>query len=192
MLRQISERLSASVAGITQKVIPLATQRNTSDGKTFPAIYQGKGQYSEISADNYAGLCYFRINGKTRISDYSELKRACDDVKQYEYQLRLVACIKNELTGVDDSYSSDALALSFIKLLNGTDGNLKQDLNANFVSVKCLSYDTDVKDILNEEYRGIERLKNSIPYEYSLIAIDINVEVIISSSCIELLCKSYC
>jgi len=192
MLKQITQRLSSAIEGITQKVVPLATQRNTSDGKTFPAIYSGKGQYSEISPDNYAGLSYFRINGKTRISDFTELKRACEDIKQYEYTLRLVTCIKNELTGTEDAFTSDALALSLIKELNGLDGNLKQDLSANFVNVKCVSYDTDVKDILIEEYKGIERLKNSIPYEYSLIAIDIEVQVVISTECIELLCKTYC
>ena len=192
MLKQITQRLSSAIEAITQRVVPLATQRTTSDGKTFPAIYSGKGQYSEISPDNYAGLSYFRINGKTRISDFTELKRACDEIKQYDYPIRLVACIKNELTGTDDGFTSDALALTLIKALNGLDGSLKQDLSANFVSVKCVSYDTDVKDILSEEYKGIDRLKNSIPYEYSLIAIDIEVQVVISTNCIELLCKTYC
>jgi len=192
MLKQITQRLSSAIEGITQKVVPLATQRTTSDGKTFPAIYSGKGQYSEISPDNYAGLSYFRINGRTRISDFTELKRACEEIKQYDYPIRLVACIKNELTGTDDGFTSDALALTIIKALNGLDGSLKQDLSANFTSVKCVSYDTDVKDILTEEYKGIDRLKNSIPYEYSLIAIDIEVQVVISTNCIELLCKTYC
>jgi len=192
MLKQITQRLSSAIEGITQKVVPLATQRTTSDGKTFPAIYSGKGQYSEISPDNYAGLSYFRINGRTRISDFTELKRACEEIKQYDYPIRLVACIKNELTGTDDGFTSDALALTLIKALNGLDGSLKQDLSANFTSVKCVSYDTDVKDILTEEYKGIDRLKNSIPYEYSLIAIDIEVQVVISTNCIELLCKTYC
>ena len=192
MLKQITQRLSSAIEGITQRVVPLATQRTTSDGKTFPAIYSGKGQYSEISPDNYAGLSYFRINGKTRISDFTELKRSCDEIKQYEYPIRLVACIKNELTGTDDGFTSDALALTLIKELNGLDGSLKQDLSANFTSVKCVSYDTDVKDILTEEYKGIDRLKNSIPYEYSLVAIDIEVQVVISTNCIELLCKTYC
>ena len=192
MLKQITQRLSSAIEEITQKVVPLATQRTTSDGKTFPAIYSGKGQYSEISPDNYAGLSYFRINGKTRISDFTELKRACEEIKQYDYPIRLVACIKNELTGTDDGFTSDALALTLIKELNGLDGSLKQDLSANFTSVKCVSYDTDVKDILSEEYKGIDRLKNSIPYEYSLIAIDIEVQVVISTNCIELLCKTYC
>ena len=192
MLKQITQRLSSAIEGITQKVVPLATQRTTSDGKTFPAIYSGKGQYSEISPDNYAGLSYFRINGRTRISDFTELKRACEEIKQYDYPIRLVACIKNELTGTDDGFTSDALALTIIKALNGLDGSLKQDLSANFTSVKCVSYDTDVKDILTEEYKGIDRLKNSIPYEYSLVAIDIEVQVIIGTECIELLCKTYC
>jgi len=192
MLKQITQRLSSAIEGITQKVVPLATQRTTSDGKTFPAIYSGKGQYSEISPDNYAGLSYFRINGRTRISDFTELKRACEEIKQYDYPIRLVACIKNELTGTDDGFTSDALALTIIKALNGLDGSLKQDLSANFTSVKCVSYDTDVKDILTEEYKGIDRLKNSIPYEYSLVAIDIEVQVVISTNCIELLCKTYC
>ena len=192
MLKQITQRLSSAIEGITQRVVPLATQRTTSDGKIFPAIYSGKGQYSEISPDNYAGLSYFRINGKTRISDFTELKRACEEIKQYDYPIRLVACIKNELTGTDDGFTSDALALTIIKALNGLDGSLKQDLSANFTSVKCVSYDTDVKDILSEEYKGIDRLKNSIPYEYSLIAIDIEVQVVISTNCIELLCKTYC
>jgi len=192
MLKQITQHLSSAIEGITQKVVPLATQRTTSDGKTFPAIYSGKGQYSEISPDNYAGLSYFRINGRTRISDFTELKRACEEIKQYDYPIRLVACIKNELTGTDDGFTSDALALTIIKALNGLDGSLKQDLSANFTSVKCVSYDTDVKDILSEEYKGIDRLKNSIPYEYSLIAIDIEVQVVISTNCIELLCKTYC
>jgi len=192
MLKQITERLSASVEGIVHKTIPLATQRTTSDGKMFPAIYKGKGQYSEISPDNYAGLCYFRMNGKVKITEANNDKRALQDLNNYAYPIRLVVCVKNDLVGIDDSFTPEILAMSFIKVINESSGLLKKDLEANFTTIRAESYDTDVKDILNEEYAGIERLKNAIPYEYSLIAIDINVEVIISTSCIELLCKDYC
>jgi len=170
----------------------LATQRHTTDGKLFPAIYQGKGQYSEISPDNYAGLSYFRMNGKVRISEADNAKRSMNDLNNYLYPIRLVVCVKNDLIGVDDEFSPDLIAMSFIKVINESSGQLKQDLEANFTTIRAESYDTDVKDILSEEFAGIERLKNSVPYQYSLIAIDINVEIIISTECINLLCKSYC
>lgn len=192
MLRTIAERISSQISGITQKVIPLAKQLTNSDGKTFPAIYKGQGQYSEISPDNYAGLCYIRQIAPTTISENTEFKRAMNDVSDYRYNLRLVACIKNSVFGSDDSFTSDVVALSLVKLINDSDFSLKADLNANFASVKAVSYNTDVKNILTKEYSGIDRLKNSVPYDFTLIAIDIEVIVTISSNCIELLCKSYC
>ena len=192
MLKQITDRLAANIQGIVQKTIPLATQRHTTDGKMFPAIYKGSGQYSEISPDNYAGLSYFRMNGKVRISETDNGKRSMNDLNSYLYPIRLVVCVKNDLIGVDDEFSPDLIAMSFIKVINESSGQLKQDLEANFTTIRAESYDTDVKDILSEEFAGIERLKNSVPYQYSLIAIDINVEIIISTECINLLCKSYC
>jgi len=192
MLKQITDRLSASIYGIVQKQIPLATQRTTSDGKTFPAIYKGQGQYSEINIDNYAGLCYFRTNGKVQVSEFNELKRPLNDLKRYEYQLRLVVCVQNSTLGTDNEFTPDSLALTFVKQMQEVNGVLKQDLEANFTIIQCKSYDTDAKDILAEEYAGIERLKNSVPYTYSLIAIDLTVDVVISDNCIQLLCKDYC
>jgi len=193
MLQYIIEQLSENVSEKVQKTIPLASQRFTSDGaKMFPAIYVGNGQYKEISIDNFAGLTYFRTNGKVSISEINNDKRAMQDIQRLTYPLRLVCAVKNSVIGKDDEFTPDTLALSFIKDLQDGTGNLKSSLNANYVTIQAQSYDTDVKDILNEEYSGIERLKVSAPYSYSLISIDLTVEIIISAKCINLICNTYC
>lgn len=193
MLQYIIEQLAANVSTKVERAIPLATQRFTADGqKMFPAIYAGNGQYKEISIDNFAGLTYFRTNGKVQISEANNEKRPMQDLQRMNYPLRLVCAVKNSVIGKDDEFSPELLALSFIKDLTTGAGSLKNTLNANYVSIQPESYDTDVKDILSEEYAGIERLKVSVPYSYSLIAINLSVEIIISASCINLICNPLC
>lgn len=192
MIEQIVNRLSLSIEDKTEKTIPLAKQLSNSDGKVFPAIYIGKGQYSEISIDNFAGLSYFRLAGKTQIQEVEQAGRPMNDLYRYQYTLRLVCTVQNSVIGKDDAFSSDALALLLVKNLNECNTKLKQDLSARSAIVTCVSYDTNVKDILSEEYQGIERLKNSLPYNYSLVAIDLSIDIIISSDCINNICKPYC
>ena len=192
MLEAIVKRLSSSIEDKTQKVIPLAKQLTNADGKMWPAEYVGNGNYKDFSIDNFAGLSYFRLRSKAIISEVEQNGRPLNDLNSFLYPIRLVCAIQNSVVGKDDSFSPDALALTIVKQLNESNGNLKQDLSAQKATIRCESYDTDVKSILSEEYFGIERLKNSIPYNYSLVAIDINVDVIISNNCLANICKPYC
>ena len=189
MLQTIIKHLSDAIYSHTERTIPLAVHRHTSDGKVYPCVYIGKGQYKEINIDNFDGLSYFRQVSKTTTSE-AEGHRPLADLIRFVYSLRVVTTIKNESFGKDDSFASDTIALSIIKDLVKNPLQLKQQLKANSLLIVCESYDSNVKDILAEEYKGIERLKNSIPYEYSMVAIDFKCEVVVSASCIDLLCNA--
>lgn len=187
MLEQITERLSASIEDRLQRVIPFAEQLTSGDN-VAPAVYVGSGQYTTINPDNYAGLAYFRQYNEVTAQKIEA--RGCNNVHQFEYPIRLVACVNKSILAKDDSYSNDSLALLLIKDLAASGGALMNDLGARRTEVRVSRFSTSQKDILSQEYSGLRIY--AIPYEYALVSIDLTITIEASTDCIETICKNYC
>ncbi len=187
MLEQITERLAASISDRLQRVIPLAELLVKGD-LIMPAVYQSDGQFTTINQDNYAGLAYFRQDGN--VSGQKVETRGCNNVHEFEYPVRLVACVQKKVLAKDDAYSNDALALLLIKDMAGAGNALRTDLQARKTEIRFRGYSTNQKDILTEEYSGLTIY--AIPFQYALVGIDLVVTIEISTDCMENICKNYC
>lgn len=186
MLETILNRLYARVSGEFHKVEILA-ELLEKDRRVTPVVYSGNGQYKPIDIDHFNGVAYFRRNGKTYISEV-EVRLPMPHYR-YEYPIRLVGAVKNEVLTRDDSFSSDALATRLTKLLIESNTSLITDLSAKECSVIVESYDTERTVIMGTEYEGTGKV---LPMNYSAVSVDIRVSIIISKDCINTFCNSYC
>lgn len=191
MIDKIIESLHASVEalGIVQKVYQLCEQKET-DGKTEIVSYVGKGNYeTAFNIDNFNGVAYFRKREDTQIVKKDNETRVCAEMQNVKYSLRFVACIQREELPTDCAFSDEQFAWVVAKELTGLNGALKSSLGANMVYVQAGNISTDRKKILSEEVPGNELV--DINYSFSLISIDLEVDLDIQKNCINQLCESY-
>lgn len=188
MLEIITDILYSKANGYFERLIPLV-EKVHADDKSFPKEYIGNGNYKAIDVDHFAGLGYFRQTSDVTISDLENRGRPMDDLKRYQYNIRLVGCVKKNVIGSDNAYASDMLGVLLAKQLQETNGSIRSLLGARNVSISARSIKTDHKDILSDEFTGI--LGKGIPLTYSLIAIDIEISIEITTDCINTICGSY-
>lgn len=189
MLEKIIIKLYSKIADRFDKFYQLVEQIEVSEDKFLPKQYKSDGQYEPINFDNFAGVGYFRIKEPVEISEAeSQTPKAVYDFK---YSLRLVACVKKTIIGRDDPYSCDTLCLTLIKDLESANRNIMYDLAARRGTVEVTGYQTDAKEIVKQEFSGVENFK-SVPYEYCLISLDINIIINTTKECINNYCQSYC
>lgn len=189
MLELIIANLYSKVAGRFDRFHPLVELLPVGEDKVAPKEYIGSGQYNVIDFDNFAGVGYIRRNGETSFSP-SDLKSSCKLYYDVTYPLTLVGCIKKDVLGKDDPYSSDSLALTLFQDMDKS--GILAALKAVRVDVNVKNYNSDMPSILSKEYSGVENLKKGIPYDYCLISIDLEVVCTVTKDCLQIYCNSYC
>ncbi len=171
-----------------EKIFPLVELIQKDKGYR-PAEYVGKGQFKDVTLfDHYNGMAYFRQTGGKRISklDPKEGEVACQTYLQIEYPLRLVACIPKSKLSNDDAFSDDRIATTIGALLTSENGLINGQLKASYVSVIPTDVISSNKDVLDQEYPGLE-IKD-VNYAFAYLAVDFLVTVQIKASCINSEC----
>jgi hypothetical protein len=162
----------------------------TRDKKTFPAQYCN-GEYKQVSDfDLHKGIVYHRQTGEISLEEIEEEQIAANDpFYQRTFPMRVVAVIKKDLLGIDnDAYSESRVAQDFLSVIARTNNKaLRESLRVDSVVFEVESITTDREDIFKEEYTGFE--SNFFKYEYLYIAIDYNILVSGSLSCLEPICQ---
>ena len=172
-----------------EKVYPLVEQKEI-EGRTILAYYLGKGQYEHITNfDNFNGVAYFRLHDDAEISTSSIENASCSNMLNVKYPIRFVCCIRRDQLADDCAFSDDAFAYSIITELAGNSIDIKLAAKAAKVSVNPLRISTDRKKILEQELTGND-LKD-INYEFTLISIDLSIEIDIDQKCILIPCEIY-
>lgn len=172
-----------------EKVYPLIEQKEI-EGRTILAYYLGKGQYEHITNfDNFNGVAYFRLYDDAEISTSSIENASCSNMLNVKYPIRFVCCIRRDQLADDCAFSDDNFAYSIITELAGNSIDIKLAAKAAKVSVNPLRISTDRKKILEQELAGND-LKD-INYEFTLISIDLSIEIDIDQKCILTPCEIY-
>lgn len=187
MLDRITDYLKGklSESNYFQKIYPLVEIVSKQD-TSYPAYYTGKGQHEQVTNfDNYNGLAYFRLAGKQRINKASsnDLMGICDTKLEMTFPLRLVACVPKSSLSKDDAFTDERISRTLISHLLTDGGPLKDELRATLLKIFPESVSFSNQDILNEEYSGLENMKQ-INYNFSYHAIDFNVVIEIKESCL--------
>lgn len=182
IVNNLGEKITATK--IYSRVICFAEMTIDGEGKQQPKAYTGTGQLINVSDfDNAAGVCYFRKNGKIsmeRVIDTEVVRMACEHLLRLNIPLRFVGMVPKKLF-TDDAFTDDRIAFDIIKTLEEKHAAIISEIDARSVSIEVLDYDTDSINILNEEYKGIER--KDFNYNMSYIAINFQAVVLISKEC---------
>lgn len=158
--------------------------KQTRDGNVFiPAQYCSFGQFEDVNDfDNYNGISYWRKNGDVSFVDADEDSFvSCSNLMDVNIPLKLIAIIPRTKLKTDDAYSDERTATRIIKTLSGKNSALKTSLNAQWVDIIPNSYTTDNKQILNEEYNGIDI---QIRHEFVYLSVNITIDIRINKKCI--------
>lgn len=189
MLDRITDYLTGKILETEyfDKVFPFV-EIVTKQDASYPAQYCGKGQYQQVNNfDNYNGLAYFRMTGKERYSRASQNDlmdmASCEDKFEITFPLRLVACVPKSKLSKDDAFTDERISRTLISYLVTNGGALKDDLKATSVKIFPDTVTFQNQEILNEEYSGIEKMKD-INYNFSYHAIDFSVIVEVKESCL--------
>lgn len=193
MLERVTDYLVGRVSesNYFQKIFPFVELIEKEDTMR-PAEYIGKGQYSDVTRfDNYDGMAYFRMTGKERITkdnvDALDLA-SCDQKLTVVFPMRIVACVPKSSASKDDAFTDERISRTLMAHLLTDGGALKDDLRATSVKIFPESITFSNKEILSEEYRGLEKLQD-INYEFSYHAIDFSVTIKIKESCLTAECQ---
>lgn len=184
IVNNLGEKITATK--IYSRVICFAEMSIDGEGKMQPKAYTGTGQLQNVSDfDAAAGVCYFRKNGKIsmeRSTDENTTRTACEEMLRLNIPLRFVGMVPKKLF-TDDAFTDDRIALGIIKTLEEKHAAIISELDARSVSIEVLEYDTDSINILNEEYKGIER--KDFNYNMSYIAVNFQAVILISKECFD-------
>ena len=189
MLETICNIIASSVMSKFDKFYTMANQVKAAD-KSFPAIYDTKGNYKQLNIDNHAGVGYIRLLSDVTVGQ-SSLKPIGETPKEYKYPLRLVGYIKNSVLGKDDSFSGDTGCIKLIKSIQGITG-INSALSARLAHIEVIKYSTNKEEIIKGEYEGVDQFKKAFNYNYSVISLDIVVTVNTTRCCLLSSCATYC
>jgi len=192
MIRQISDHFDTKLAltGWVEKYFPLVKLVYDGD-KGNPSYYVGRSQYVPISNfDNWNGMAYLRLTSNPSINENTEQSnRACSEIMNINYPIRLVFCIKRTALNIDDAFAEDRLIGDLIKSLAVKNGALRTNLTALSTNIVPESWTTEAVEVASSEYPGREV---SINPEFIYGAINFNALVVINKDCITDSCEDPC
>jgi hypothetical protein len=191
MLKLIAEHLQGKLLGLSiWEKVHCFVEQVSSPSLTAPHEYIAKGNYKALAYDKFNGMAYIRKTARVLMDPYEDTRntRPCETAYNWTYPLRIVSIIKK--TSLEDSvYVDDDLALRIIREISTGNGSLKTDLAAMTVKVKVSGYETGNRILISEEYPGKEA--KDFPYQYSYMAIDLEVLVTSDITCIPNTCETY-
>lgn len=156
------------------------------DGITFPAYYNGGGEYIQVQSFDVNGAGYCRKRGKVSITPSRAMQSmtSCENEGYVEmrYPLRIVLGVPRSKVG-DDGYADDALFYEVASLLQGFTATSVQS-----VSVQVKSYDTDSLSIWPSEVQGMDY---QMLFTLCYLSIDFDLVFVVDTACIDQLCSYY-
>jgi len=188
MIRQISDHFDTklSLTGWIEKFYPLVKVL-----EDVPQYYVGNSQYVPVSNfDNWNGMAYIRLTSNPTINENTEQSnRACSEVMNIVYPLRLVFAIKRTALKIDDAFAEDRLITDLIKSLAVKNGTLRTNLSALSTNIAAESWTTEAAEVTAQEYPGKDV---SINAEFIYGAINFNALILINKDCITDSCEDTC
>lgn len=151
--------------------------------KTFPAEYNGKGEYKQINDfDKFNGVMYIRKNGDISISDEANTLQACGILSNVKIPLKLVVIVHRKKLDCDDKYSEDVIAQTIIRALTTRSPEFKVAMNARQARIQVDSYSTDSMSVMEGEYSNFG--KKDINYKFAYLSLDLSVVAIVTHDCL--------
>lgn len=156
---------------------------------TYPAQYDGAGNYVQVFNNDVNGNGYLRKNGNISFGAVSSNVKAfaCggNPFVKMTIPFRLVLVVPKSKLG-DNAFSDDLLCQNIINLLSS-------DVTTSIYGVRALeysvtSYDSDSLSVWSAEVKGMNYQMN---FKFSYVAINFNVISEVNPSCLTESCTPY-
>jgi hypothetical protein len=171
------------------KMYELCEKKKDGAGHEEPKQYCTNGEFKAIDLDFSNGTSYWRKLSPTAFGeDASSQTTSCEFPVQVTNKIRLVCFIPKGKLSADDAYSADRVGMTVAKQLTTKTAQLKNYLKAKRVTVIVDQYNTNSREVINEEYTDIK--KQDINFENVYMSIDLTVTAIVSKDCIETECDT--
>ena len=161
----------------------------TTDDKTFPASYNGKGEFEKVgNFDSASGLGYFRDGGNVIFSDSENQFTSCNKYYNVTFPLIFVGAVRKTKLNCDNAYAAHILAQTVSKSLTNTSG-IGAYVDVLQASSIVKEYSTDGSEILKREYHN--PALNEFNLKYAYISVSFDVELVVDKNCIGITCYAY-
>lgn len=157
-------------------------------GNSYPLVYESNGNLKHVTKfSDWLGMSYFRLNGTVQTTtDLTDVFVPCSNALEIIYPLKFVGTIKRTKLITDDAYSADRIIQTIKKKITTENSPIRSEINASRVSFKITGETFDRKQIISEEYAGIDKIQ--VRWEYIYISLNIEAKVFINKNCIQDYC----
>lgn len=167
---------------IFNRIIDLA-EKIEKEGKFFPALFKGNGEYERIDPDKKGSICYWRLNGDINYSSQENTSGIGLEYKK-EVPLKFIGYLKKEKTS--DQYFTQNIADTIISEITSQNIEVKQILKAKKVSIVATKTVIDPFAVEKAEY---EVKTDSIRYTDAYFSIDFTLTIVTNSQCYISVCS---
>lgn len=158
------------------------------EGKTYPLVYDSQGNLKHVTKfSDWLGMSYFRLNGTvTTAEDTADVFTPCSNALIITFPFKFIGTIKRNKLKKDDAYSADRVIQTIKKKIVTENSPVRSEINAKKVRLRVVGESFDRRQIIEEEYAGIDGIQ--VKWEYIYISLNIEASVFINKNCI----KDYC
>lgn len=185
--------LSSVIQYIDQRLLSLGfmpvmyglVDRILVDGKEIPAQFC-KGEWKYLY-DFSAGFIYHRIIGEISTEDVEEEETvSCEAYERKTYPMRCVF-LRDKKAFSNDVYDSEKIGneiASYLKVSNNKSVCIA--IGADIVEVLPNSINTNIYDVFEEEFTGVEM----IPLDYIMVSVDYEIIIQGQIACFDTICTN--
>lgn len=143
-------------------------------------MYYCNGEYKDVSNfDEEQGTSYIRLRSQIIITERTNTHVSGETLLNVSYPLRVVGVVKNKHLSDNTAFRSASLVQDIAMALTDTLAiQLNASLKSRSVDILASSLNTDSIAVMREEMPAV-----SERYEYTIVAVDINVNIEISQDC---------
>jgi len=161
------------------------------NGDSMFAQYCSQGEYKKENwnVDSFNGVSYWRKQSDTVIeTDEASAMTSCEMALNINYPMKLVCGIPRSKFPNENLYTKEQIAENITKAISTQTAALKSTLQAKRIQILVTGYSTDSSIILQDEFNGT--FNTTVPVEFILIALDVDVQIVIKKDCLQAHCTS--
>lgn len=182
MIQNIITFLNTELTALAYfKTLHGIAEQVTDNAKTFPAIYDAKGNFSHIKWEANEG--YHRLTGDVETeSEFDEEAISGNrNTITITYPMRFVWFLQRATAATDGSYGIHTVADAIAKKIfaNATT-TFNNDLGTEYVTIDISRHDLNQQSVWEKEFDGIDYSLNS---KLMVGALDYTVTVVIGEKC---------
>lgn len=171
--------------GYFNEVLCLA-EKIEREGRSYPALYNGGNEYSEINLDQFGSISYWRKYGDVTITEQENATGSTNVQYETSIPLKLVCFLQKDVYS-NNQYFADTLANEIVGYLTTNNSALKSAMKAKKVSILAKSYNTNAKEVGDSEY---DNINFEARYTHAYFSVEFELKITTNNQCYADICSS--